>query len=267
MLATMPGQPDRLKSRKEQLQKLAPTEIIPDNPLDETVSVDVVTPPPRPQPSLKDKVLGSLKQSGEQAKTKPKPVIDKKQTEKSLQFFKQVLPLTLAAMLATYSQRLFKDPYKPCAPTKQEVSDILLPTFNLISRYVEVTGAASQNALDIGAALLATFTMGARMLITLTEIKQYEQQKQASNNSRQPTPDTNPSQFGVDPGRNSNKPTQGTVEHSASNGASAGNGNDTLGGVDDRTFEATKVAELLKRDTAGRRQMGLAPRLLRTEDE
>jgi len=265
MLATTPGQPDKFKSRKEQLQKLAPTEVIPDNPLDETVLVDVVTPPPRPQPSLKDKVLGSLKQSGEQAKTKPKPVIDKKQTEKSLQFFKQVLPLTLAAMLATYSQRLFKDPYKPCAPTKQEVSDILLPTFNLISRYVEVTGAASQNALDIGAALLATFTMGARMLLTLTEIKQYEQQK--THSSRQPTPDTNPSQLGADPRRNSNKPSQGTVEHSASNGASTGDRDDTLGGIDDRTFEAAKVAELLKRDTAGRRQMGLAPRLLRTEDE
>src|SRR6266568_2812616 len=262
MLATMPGQPDRLKSRKEQLQKLAPTEIIPDNPLDETVSVDVVTPPPRPQPSLKDKVLGSLKQSGEQAKTKPKPVIDKKQTEKSLQFFKQVLPLTLAAMLATYSQRLFKDPYKPCAPTKQEVSDILLPTFNLISRYIEVTGAASQNALDIGAALLATLTMGARMLITLTEIKNIEQQR--SNSSRQSTGTNEPG--GVKPGQNSIQSNNGTSPNNTANG-NTGSGNGDLGSLDDRDYEAAKVAQLLRKDTAGRRQMGLAPRIIRTSDE
>src|SRR6266704_1649503 len=256
MLATTPpGQPDKMTARREQLKKLNPTEIIPDNPLDETIAVDVVSPPPRPQPSLREKVLGSLKQSGEQAKNKPKPVIDKKQTEKSLQFFKQVLPLTLAAMLATYSQRLFKDPYKPCAPTKQEVSDILLPTFNLISRYVEVTGAASQNALDIGAALLATFTMGARMLITLTEIKQYEQQK--THSSRQSA--SNGNTTGIDTGQNSSQSPNGTALNSASNGTSAGDRDDTLGSLDDRTFEAAKVAQLLKRDTAGRRQMGLAP--------
>ncbi len=262
MLATNP--PDKIIARKEQLKKLNPTEIIPDNPLDETIAVDVVSPPPRPQPSLREKVLGSLKQSGEQAKNKPKPVIDKKQTEKSLQFFKQVLPLTLAAMLATYSQRLFKDPYKPCAPTKQEVSDILLPTFNLISRYIEVTGAASQNALDIGAALLAALTMGARMLITLTEIQKIEQQR--LNSSRQPTPDTNPSQSGVDPRPNSIQPNNGVVGNNTANG-NTGSGDDSFGGLDDRDYEAAKVAQLLRKDTAGRRQMGLAPRIIRTSDE
>ncbi len=260
MLATNP--PDKIIARKEQLKKLNPTEIIPDNPLDETIAVDVVSPPPRPQPSLREKVLGSLKQSGEQAKAKPKPVIDKKQTEKSLQFFKQVLPLTLAAMLATYSQRLFKDPYKPCAPTKQEVSDILLPTFNLISRYIEVTGAASQNALDIGAALLATLTMGARMLITLTEIQKIEQQRII--NSRQSAAATEST--GVKPGPNSLQPNNGVVGNSAANG-NTGSGDDSFGSLDDRDYEAAKVAQLLKRDTAGRREMGLAPRIIRTSDE
>ena len=263
MLATTPpGQPDKITARKEQLKKLNPTESIPDNPLDETIAVDVVSPPPRPQPSLREKVLGSLKQSGEQAKAKAKPVIDKKQTEKSLQFFKQVLPLTLAAMLATYSQRLFKDPYKPCAPTKQEVSDILLPTFNLISRYIEVTGAASQNALDIGAALLATLTMGARMLITLTEIKNIEQQR--SNSSRQSTGTNEPG--GVKPGQNSIQSNNGTSPNNTANG-NTGSGNGDLGSLDDRDYEAAKVAELLRKDTVGRRQMGLAPRIIRTSDE
>lgn len=262
----------RRTARRERLKKLSPNETHPENPLDETVSVDVTPPGPRPQQSFTDRVLTGLKKSGEDAKAKPKPVVDKKQSEKSLQFFKQVLPMTLAAMLASYSAQLFKEPYKPCAPTKQEVEGILLPTFNLISRYIEVTGAASQNSLDIAAALLASLTMGARMLITLTEIKNYEQSKRTSSTS-----ESGPNSNAGVTGSHSSSPTSGTIEPNAYSRGYDGVAtaaaistvldDDTNGPITDRDREALQIAQLLKRDTQGRRQMGLAPRLIRADDE
>ncbi|SRR5712691_6694979 len=271
------------RRRKEELQKLHPKETLPDNPEDETTEVVVPDIAARPQPSMKDRILSKLSSSSEEKEKTPKPVVDKQQAAKSLKFFQQILPLTLAGMAATYSKQLYRDPYKPCAPSKQEVSDILLPLFSMMSRYIEITGEASQNALDIGAALLASLTMGARMLITLQEIKNYEQAKLA-NSPEQGTLEhggvSTFSQRGRESRSNSGRTSDGTIpidtisDRTASyaNGLRAKpttptvNANDTNGTDDDRDWQAQEVAKLLKRDTAGRRQMGLAPRLLPETD-
>jgi hypothetical protein len=263
------------RRRKEELQKLHPKETLPDNPEDETTEVEVPDITPRTPPSMKDRILSKLSSSSEEKEKTPKPVVDKAQAAKSLKFFQQILPLTLAGMAATYSKQLFKDPYKPCAPSKQEVADILLPLFSMMSRYIEITGEASQNALDIGAALLASLTLGARMLITLQEIKNYEQQR--ANNGDTTGTDTR----GHDNIRGISKQHSGgesngtvsidTIGNRAEGYAggyrqqpvtTSGNANDTNGTNDDRDIEAEAVARLLRKDTIGRRAMGLAPRLL-----
>jgi hypothetical protein len=261
------------RRRKEELQKLHPKETLPDNPEDETTEIEVPDIAPRPQASMKDRILSKLSSSSEEKEKTPKPVVDKQQAAKSLKFFQQILPLTLAGMAATYSKQLFRDPYKPCAPAKQEVADILLPLFSMMSRYIEITGEASQNALDIGAALLASMTLGARMLITLQEIKNYEQQRAINGDT---TGGSNVSPINGVSRQNSSRASDGTVPIDTGNNRAASyadglrpkpdvtlsNANDTNGTDDDRDWQATQVASLLRKDTLGRRAMGLAPRLL-----
>ncbi len=262
------------RRRREELAKLRPLEDIPENPEDETVDIDTSGIPPIVPPTMKERILGRLAQSDKEAKEKPKVVQDKKTAEKNLQFFKQVLPLTIAGMCAMYSKNAIKDPYKPCAPTKDEVANIMLPLFNMISRYIEITGTTSQNALDIGAMILASFTMGARMFITLQEIKSIEQYR--THNTEQSKP------YDIRGGSRSNSSGPGPLpvqphtrtgtdqSYGGGNGpqsnATYGTGDDTNGPLSDRDAEAQAVAKLLRKDTLGRREMGLAPRILREGD-
>ena len=88
------------RRRRAELAKLRPDEMIPENQEAETVDIDVSGIPPIVPPTMKERILGKLAQSDREAKEKPKVIQDKKTAEKNLQFFKQVLPLTIAGMCA-----------------------------------------------------------------------------------------------------------------------------------------------------------------------
>jgi len=234
---------------------------------DEDIEVDTESIQPPIVPSFKDKMLAHFK-SDTKGDEKPKPPVDKKRLEKSASLISDVLPLTFAGLLAVYSQRIVKEPYKICAPTKQEVSTILLPIFSIISRHVEIDTKASQDVIDAGTSIIAALTVGTRIAISVMEVNNYvREQAKASEQSG------NVTQFrGNTSGtfRGSQAETNGTVQYSSSqNGTGTdgrqqqygGNGNGSNPNGDDAsgTSDAERVHALMQRDRLGRARLGLAP--------
>lgn len=213
-----------------------------------------------PKLSLKDRLLSQFTEasSDEQPKTKSA----KEHVEKSDRLISGVMPLTISALLSIYAQRLFTEEYKACAPSKEEVAQIVLPIFSIISRSVAIEGKASQNAIDLGAAILASITMGTRMLMTSEEIRRNATNNRTGQSAINHSPSnvtairSNPSQDAA---------VNGSVGRNGDDGSN-GYGGSTESAYADEFSEAAIVAELFKRDTAGRRAMGLAPRTIRASN-
>lgn len=213
----------------------------------------------RPVQSLGDRI----KEHFQQAKEGKPRASDKQKADRTESLLATVLPMTLSGMVALYSRNFFSEEYKACAPTRDEVASILLPVFSVIARHVEVEGKASQDALDLFTALLSSITVTTRMIVTYQGIKngyieQSGQQTETSNisqfrgsagNNRQATPPTpvsypNGTFPAGSPGHGKRDEPSGTI-----------NGDD--GSTDERSREAAQVAMLFKRDSEGRKQMGL----------
>jgi hypothetical protein len=239
---------------KERKQKLAPDAIIPDNPEDDVVEVDVTNIAPAPAKSFFDKAKNIFAPDKEK-KEKPQ---DKKAAEKNIKFMSQVLPATLASLVAINAEKLFQDPYKPCAPTKEEVETILLPLFNSISRHVELSTQVSQDALDFTTMIFATITVGTRVLITKMEIDRYVEQIRKEN-----VHDFDSRIRRASPGTDERVARNPASEVSRQSGADDLNGsrNGTDGHSDDGASEAERVARLMRKDREGRAYLGLAPRV------
>ena len=253
---------------REKIAQTSPGTIV--EPSEEfSLKMDIQEAIERPKQSFKERVLDKLNpDKGNEEKSKTTAKGAKEHIDKSYSLLSSVLPLTLSGIIALYSERLFSDPFKACAPSKEEVSTILLPIFSVIARHVEIEGKASQDAIDLGAALLATIVVSTRMLMTAEEIRRGNGQPANITNI-----DANTRRSGatptVKPG--SESPVSGTVGTSTgTNGVEAfwrtkddainGNGNADTGNTGTGTNEAERVAELLRKDTLGRRAMGLAPR-------
>ncbi len=222
--------------------------------LDDDISIDIAVEdiPAMPAQSFKDKILSHFDQDDTDDDDKPTKQ-QQSHIDKSENLVSSVLPLTIAGMVALYSKRLFAEPFKPCAPTKQEVSAILTPIFSVIARHVELTGKASQDAIDIASSLLSALTLGTRMLMTAEVIRANNQENivdiraRASENSTgqnigivRPNPDAAYSNgYGGVGGTND-----------------AWNGDDTNAPLDDRSREAKQVDALFRKDYLGRQQMG-----------
>ncbi|MDE2588165.1 MAG: hypothetical protein KGL95_00645 [Patescibacteria group bacterium] len=236
-----------------------------------SLKMDVEEAIERPKQSFKERVLDKLNAGKEDdSKTKTTPKGAKEHVDKSYHLLSSVLPLTLSGIIALYSERLFSDAFKACAPSKEEVSTILLPIFSVISRHVEIEGKASQDAIDLGGALLAAIVVSTRMLMTAEEIRRTNGQPRNVTNIR-PTGSDNsrgsaspvsesavPGIAGISTGTNAAE-----AYWRATNDANDGNGNVDTGSTGPGLSEAERVAQLLRKDTLGRRQMGLAPRDLR----
>ncbi len=245
---------DRYKRSKSSQQKA-----------DEDISIDISPEdlPSMPAQSFKDRILSHFDQDDIDDDDKPTKQ-QQSHIDKSENLVSSVLPLTIAGMVALYSKRLFPEIYKPCAPTKQEVSAILTPIFSVIARHVELTGKASQDAIDIASSLLSALTLGTRMLMTAEVIR--------ANTNTENIVDIRARASQHNPGQNIGvvRPDTNTAYSNGYGGVrgndSNGLGDDTNVADDDRSREAKQVADLLHRDTLGRRQMGLAPRTLSGTD-
>lgn len=231
-----------------------------------SLKMDVNEAIERPKITFKERVLDKLNAGKDETEKKTVAKGAKEHLDKSYHLLSSVLPLTLSGIIALYTEKLFSDVYKPCAPSKEEVATILLPIFSVISRHVEIEGKASQDAIDLGSALLAAIVVSTRMLFTAEEIRR-NGRNQAGNIipiskgdiSRGSASPNSQTEISRPPGT---VPSTNGVETfwRASNDAINGDGNVATGDTGPRPSEAERVAALLRKDTLGRRQMGLAPR-------
>lgn len=257
------------KAERERVAQTSPGTTI--EPSEEfSLKMDVQEAIERPKQSLKERVLDKLNAGKEDdSKSKVTPKGAKEHIDKSYSLLSSVLPLTLSGIIALYSERLFSDPFKACAPSKEEVSTILLPIFSVISRHVEIEGKASQDAIDLGAALLAAIVLSTRMLMTAEEIRRTNGQPGnvtsiRPNRATEPNSTSRPGESQV-PGiaRDDTRPNGIETFWRATGDVVNGDGNVNPGSAGPGSTEAERVARLMRQDTLGRRAMGLAPRDLR----
>lgn len=235
------------------MAKIPPSEVEPsadpDNlPLEVEVKVDET---PKPQPSLKEKVLGWVNEKTSSSQPK-KPVTRARKTGPNL--LTTAMPSVVAAFIATYSRDMVHDPYKPCAPSKDEVSAILAPLFDILGREVEITGKASQNTIDLINSLICAMMYGARAYMTYLEIKKDHapDRDQTGSGDRQPPP----LRFNRDhSGHTSSTENATSAESDVSRGIASSADGDTERGP----TESEIISLMLRRDIEGRKRLGLLP--------
>lgn len=226
------------------------------------INIDAIKEPPKK--SWQDRILSNF--SGDNKEEK----VDTKRAIKTQNLISHVLPLAISGMLAVYSQRLFREEYKKCAPTKEEVSSILLPVFSIIARHAEIEGKVSQDVIDAATALMAAITVTTRMGLTAMELRtgQNERATNSTDNNVNGNPNPN-SQAESNTNIRAYHGTNGTKK-SVIAGRSEYDGSDgyvdgSFDANDDRTWAINQVANLMRKDRIGRASLGLAPRI-RDED-
>lgn len=256
----------REKYAADKAAKLAQQEVPLDNP-DAPIAPDElkveVTPNETPKLSLKDRLFGGTAPAGAPTKAK---TVKKGQRGKQIDanLLAQTFPTIVAATVANYAQRLIKDPYKPCAPTQQEVYGTIGPLFSILSRRIEIVGTASEDIIDIITASLSALVAGIRIHITYLSIA--EMVEKAKQNGHNGTTGTNTARSN---GHASNQSTETRFSASGENPIPIGpiadestnvrdGYTDLIGGDNVATKpEIELFAELSKRDRNGRVKLGL----------
>jgi hypothetical protein len=236
------------------------------------VEVKVEESPAAPRRSLKDRLLGVVKPTPEKSATPKRKPVPKRGQENLLV---KLLPPLFATLIAAWAKDKFPDPYKPCAPSKQEVGDMLGPLWNIIGRRVEVYAEVSQDAIDLTNALICAIAYATRAYVTYVQIKQEEKlfepiRKASSEIEKQPAreyaagvPEPSLSN-GLRAYQSASNGTGGNPagEHEPGPGSESyyGNGTDLVDGSPElRNWEAQQISELFRRDKQGRVGLGLLP--------
>lgn len=150
-------------------------------PSSDGVEVSIVESgtPPR-KVSLKERIAAMVKQPDE-GKGKPRRKV---KTEDNLLL--KSLP-TLTSLLLFGSHYLVSEDYKKCAPTREEVSDMLAPVLRIAARRYKLVGEVSEDTLDIWAmmtALVMYSTRAGMQAIAIKQVKQQEQEEDAHGDSK-----------------------------------------------------------------------------------
>ena len=242
------------KRRQEyrEKKKLKDQGISVENISDTVINLDQIEESPKL--SLKDKIFSKsiFKEEKEEKKT------DKKRVGKTESLISNVLPLTLSSLIALNARKMIKEPYKDCAPSQEEVSSIMLPLFSYISRQIEITGKASQDAIDLGTALLSTLTVSMRMLMTHAQIKE------EIKNGKEKTDEYEHTNITRDSENAASRYHRNITDQIISRDVNNSDGNDanipSSGESEElRQREASLVRDLMRRDRQGRTRLGLAP--------
>jgi hypothetical protein len=248
------------QARKRAEQKAARTAIPPDidEPHDITEdipAIEVVQPAEKAKPSLKERFMGKVKQ--------PTPDHKKRAKKVDSNLITQLAPTLVSTFLATYSRQWMQDPYKMCAPSQDEVLAMVAPYFNILSRYIEITGHASENVLDLINAFLASIMYGTRAYVTYVMIKEGTKTHESPNELVQ----RRRTEYRAGLEREAkeinayNDPTEGNgpVGYPANQGINVENGHTNVedDNQPDTRREVDRVADLLRRDAEGRRKLGL----------
>ena len=180
-----------------------------------------------------------------------------------------VFPGMFATFISTFLTDVYKDPYKPCAPTKDESLLIITPLFEEVSRAIKVTGKIDQTTENLLNCVAMLALYGARAYQTYVQIKRAEKDKD------------NGSTAGIRAGNsstlvNGNIPTKdiGTIRptniSTTSTDAKRDDNDNTSNGEEgdtERTArEAALIHDMFKRDIEGRIRLGVLPARVRNEN-
>lgn len=218
-----------------------------------------------PKLNWKDQILSRF-QAADNEPVKVSTKQDKEHIENSSNLLSSVLPLTISGLIAIYARKMFSEEYQKCAPAREEVAAMLTPIFSILHRHIGIEGKASQDAIDFGAFLLAGLTMGTRMLMTADDIRRGTDDTNAQQASTGTSKGTTAAASGNSEAADHRTNGPVSFEDAASqywtgaNARNTRNGHGTESAFADTSSEASIMADLLRRDAEGRRQMGLAPR-------
>lgn len=222
------------------------------------VNVAVADQPTKSPMSLKDRALKFLKPDESKPAAKSTSRVRSKKPGDNL--MATLLPTVVASFVATYIQQRVPDPYKPCAPSKQEASAIFGPLMAILARQVEITGKASATTVDLTNSLLCAMVYGSRAYMTYIAIKENENAKPQAQESR---PVSFPGSYQTTAPRSNGGGIVSNVQQSGGAGRDASNDDrsraesDSGDDRDPRDIEADAVRQLLGRDREGRVRLGL----------
>lgn len=252
-------------------------------PLTVNVKADLT---PKPKPTLRERLgLGGGTKQAAPAPAK-KAGGSKKVTTPNL--ITTVGPTMAAMFIAAWAKDRIPAEYQPCAPTQQEVKDVLVPLAEILGDEIEVAAKVSQNTLRLINSLLCAMAYGVRAYVTYVDIKKareagvtYEQRKQQQKDDYRARLDQEAAEYdavindvtadgepslaggmrayqgqntgvGINPaGVNGSGPGV-SVTGAASNGAANSDDDPEL-----RKRENALIADMFKRDRAGRVRLGL----------
>lgn len=206
-----------------------------------------------------------------------------KKTE--VHFLTKSLPI-ISVVAATYAQGWFKDPYKACAPRREEITAIVAPLFNMIERRISISGKVTQDTLDLLASVMAMVGYAGRTYTTFIDIKQAQARGVATNEKAERTESSPVRQPAHEERNNDLTSREASLVHSFGRGAGEaaisrhlddidrefdssipglqtsddaerGAGDVTEDDTGRRTREAAVVAAAFKRDAIYRTQNGL----------
>lgn len=210
----------------------------------ETIApVEVVNKEEEPKQSLFEKFTGS-------GQTKAPKKTRSKKVDPTI--ITKVFPLVVSTFAVSLIRQRMPEPYKVCAPTQEEVVNMVKPYFNILSRYVEITGRLSENTIDIISALLASLIYGTRAYVTYVQIQEYQNDRPDDTTRNEST-----THAAVD--RADSEKIARSIGDTSTQEQYAGNGNASDISNDSQLtrYESEIMDDLFKRDLEGRRRLGL----------
>ena len=262
------NQVKREKYRQQEKESVAwnGTAFVPSPPEQEPApSVSVKDTEPEPEKTFVDKMRAKFA-PGTTTPEPTKPAATRGKPKPNLML--TVFPGMAAMFISTFITDIYKDPYKPCAPTKDEAQLIVLPLFEYIALAIKITGKID----PFTAAILNSVTMaaiyGARAYQTYVDIKRREKDN-AGSTARNRAGNADNSDNGSIPTKDTGTTRPNTISTTPASTKRNSNDNDTDGEEDDSTRrerEAALIHDMFKRDIEGRIRLGVLPARVRSED-
>ncbi len=228
-------------------------------------NVTVKDAEPQPQKTLVDKMRAKFAPGTEQKPESVKQPITRGKPKPNLML--TIFPGMVATFISTFLTDVYKDPYKPCAPTKDESLLIITPLFEEISRAIKVTGKIDQTTENLLNCVAMLALYGARAYQTYVQIKQKEKDNGNKAGTSTATPTKTADEYipTTDTGTirlGATSPTSYDAEDNGNNNASSGDESDT----GRREREAALIHDMLKRDVEGRIRLGFLPARVRGDN-
>ncbi len=256
------------KKEKQVVWKDDQFETVPPEP-EPAPNVTIKDAEPQPQKTLVDKMRAKFAPSMEHKPEPTKQPTVRGKPKPNLML--TVFPGMVATFISTFLTDVYKDPYKPCAPTKDESLLIITPLFEEISRAIKVTGKIDQTTENLLNCVAMMLLYGARAYQTYVQIKRTEKDKEHEhgNKAGTSTAQSTKTTDGHITGTDTRIIRPDTASVTSPNAEGNGNGNASIGEESDterREREAALIRDMFKRDVEGRIRLGVLPARIRDDN-